>query len=216
MLRQPPYLALALLAQHVANGREQRRDHAVEQVMPAHIHISCLRRETESEQLVPKRFVRAAALRIGLLQAADFAIDKVAQAGKCLLGMMQIDLRERHYPRKVNQGELLVSAVAVRPHVPDKKRPNDFGIFRKETLKVKNVAVVERSHDANVVQGGRVALEVLNCIRVSVEHVRVRANYLRVFRNALKHIVVISIYASNHVFAEARAEVVGKGYLLAF
>ena len=75
VLRQPTYFALALLAQHVANGREHRRDHAVEQVMPAHIHISCLRRETESEQLVPKRFVRAAALRIGLLQAADFAID---------------------------------------------------------------------------------------------------------------------------------------------
>ena len=178
VFRQPAYLALALLAQHVANGREHRRDHAVEQVMPAHIHISCLRREAEGEQLVPKRFVGAAALRIRLLQAADLAIDKVAQAGKCLLGMMQVDLRERHHPRKVEEGELLVSAVAVRPHVPDKQRPNDFGIFREKTLKVKNVAVVERSHDANVVQGGRVALEVLDCISISVKHVRVCANNL--------------------------------------
>lgn len=79
----------------------------------------------------------------------------------------------------------------------------------KKSLKVKNAAVVERRHHADIVKRRGVALKVLDGVGVGVKDIRVLAHRFRQRRDALQQIVIVRIHTGNHATAQARPERIG-------
>ena len=102
-------------------------------------------------------------------------------------------------------------AAAVGPDVPGEERPDGARIVTQEMLEVEEPPVVERCHDAHLLEGGGVALVVFDGVGVGVEDVGAHADGARGVRGSLHEVVVVGIHAGNHVGAEA----VGEGNLLA-
>ena len=119
-----------------------------------------------------------------------------------LFGMVIIYFLKLHDVVKVEHGELLVHSVAVGPYVPHEKRPHDFGISRKEVLEVEEVAVVERGHDAHMLQSRSIALKVFDGVGIGVKHVGITAHGFGSERCSLHQVVVVGIDTGYHATAE--------------
>lgn len=64
------------------------------------------------------------------------------------------------------------------PDVPDKELIDGLTIFLQISVEVRDGMVVERNCHTNIVQARCIALEILYCIDVGVEHVGVVHHFL--------------------------------------
>ena len=90
--------------------------------------------------------------------------------------MVHINITETHMIAKLRQSKLPVMVPPVHPNRPYEQRPDELGIFPHETLKIHNLAVVERSHYTDTVQRLRITLVILDGVCISMEHKRVPVN----------------------------------------
>ena len=132
-----------------------------------------------------------------------------------VLGMIGIDVVEGDGLTKGRDAVCACLSVLMRPDAPHEERPDDFAVFLHECLERKDVPVVERAHDASRMQGGCVALVVLDGVGIGVQDERRGNEFAAYLGSTLHKVVVVRIHASYHVFSERRPKLVHQGSFLA-
>ena len=101
--------------------------------------------------------------------------------------------------------------VGIRPDIPHEKTVDNLAVVLQEGLEVEDFTVVERSHHADTLQNGRIALVVFDGIDDGMQHVW-RRTYLMAHRGGtLLKVIVVGIDAGYHL----RSQAIGKRHLLA-
>ena len=167
--------------------------------MASHIEIGGLWGHSQAQKLGTERFVSLSPFWKTFMQTRNLLIDMVAQSFQRTLGVVVVELIDFYDVIKVEHRKLLITAIAIAPDVPSEKWPNDFGIELEECFEIEESPIVERCHDADIMERGSIALKILNGIHISVKYIRILTNLLRHERGSLHEIIVVCIHASNHI-----------------
>ena len=153
VLRQLANFALALTAQHLAHFFGYGKNDAILKVVTTHKEVGLFGRYAQLLELFAQGTVGLSAFGKLALQAVDLCVDALAESGKFVFGMVKVDLAQAHHFVEIDQRKLLELPIAIRPNAPNEEGPDGFGELQQECLEVENAAVVERSHDASILQG---------------------------------------------------------------
>ena len=203
--RQSRDFCLALSAQTGADGFHDGAYDVLCQVMAAHEKIGGGGRHAQCLHALAERAEGLAPFRELTLELTDAAIATLAQGGQALFGMAEVETVDGDNIGEVAEGETVVAAIGVCPDVPQEEAVDDLAILLQEGGKIEDVVVIERGHDADALQRGGIALEVLYGIDVGVEHIGRSAELLADGRGALLEIVIVGIHAGYHVEPETIA-----------
>lgn len=208
-------LVFALLPQPVAHLVEDRHDDGVEEVVTLDEEVSGLWGDSQGRQLLLEAQPRLLGFGVAVLEEAHLALHLVAQPldGEPRVG--QREARRIGQATEVGEREFRVVARAVHPDRPDKERVARLGEGPHISLKVEDGVVVERHHDAYIVEAGGITLEVLDGVYVGVKHVRTVDNLARGLRDSLQKVVVVCVHTGYHVGAHAVADKVHQHRLFA-
>lgn len=154
--------------------------------------------------------------RLGGKMARRKIVAYVAQLLECLLGVIVVEVIDLHDVIEVEHGESRVLPISVSPYIPHEERPYRLRILLHEHLEIEDVAIVECGHYANVVERWSIASEVFYGIYIRMENIGVLAHHFGGWCSALHEVVVIGIYAGNHIVSEPWSEFVGQCYFLSF
>ena len=113
---------------------------------------------------------------------------------------------------KLVSGKSLKRPMPVEPDEPDEEFVDDFGILTQIFLEVEDVAVVKGGHDAHVVEGGGIALVVLDGVGIGVDDVGVVEHALGGRCVALQQVVHVGIHTGYHACLRATRPV-GSSWL---
>ena len=100
---------------------------------------------------------------------------------------------------EVGDRELGVIAITIHHDTPHKKRKNGLGELLEVIAEIEDAMIVECYRHAYIMQRRGVTLKILDGIHVGVKHIWTVKDALRLASAALYQIVVIGIYAGNHI-----------------
>ncbi len=174
--------------------------------MALYIKIGGLRRNAHGYEFLLQREPRLLGLGVAVLERAHAVAHLAAQVVEHGLGVENGEVAEFRHAVEIANGELAVDAAPVMPDGPHEEGEERLAEPRHEVLEIEDAVVVERHHNAHVVERGGETLVVLNGVDVGVEHVGVGDDSLRRGRGPVDEPVVVGIHTGYH----AAAHTVGK------
>ena len=100
---------------------------------------------------------------------------------------------------EIGDRETWVGTIAIHHYRPNKEWEYCLGEQLEVLAEVEYAMVVESDRHTHIMQRWRIALEILDGINVSVEHIRAIENALRLVSATLNKIIVVGIDASYHI-----------------
>ena len=177
MFALPRYFLFTLAHQHGANLLQHGHHKLVEEMMPLHIKIGCLRGNAKAEQFFLQCQIAFFGIGVVALQLPNLGIHLPPQVQQLLRGMLNAEVARFNNAREVGDAELGIARRAVIPDAPHKEGEDGLRVGSHELGEVEHQVVVERHRHTHIPQRRSIALQVLDGVCIGVKDIGVVQNF---------------------------------------
>lgn len=209
------YLSLALPAQLFADGLHGRHHNAVEQMVALNVEVCGIGCNAKREKRVFCTQILFLHIRETTLQLVDLHAHLVVQLIEHLIQLLRALVLDAGNGIEVRNGEGAVFATAIHHDIPHKQGEYDAAVAGQEVNEIESGSIIERCHNADVMQGRGITLIILYGIDEGVYDIRIVEHEGGIVIGSLQQVVVVGIDTGYHITPHTIAHKRQKGRLLA-
>ena len=184
--------------------------------MPLNEKIGVVREHPQALQFRLHSLKVNQCLGIATGEPISFLLDPYTQLFEYSFGMHYTHGIQSYHTAEVLHREYRQLALAIEPDVPQEERIDNQRIKAEESREINHRLVIERTLYAYTVKALGIALVILYCISISMQHIGAMYDATGSARLSLQQIIVIAVHTSYHIAPQPLSQLVHHGHLLPF